>query len=266
MFASQSEAYKDSDPTGILWGLAGVGPYPTGAGIPSLPAAPTASIAAPTGGNAFAGGGWTSFFNDLAGASSYTAAQSTIDDNVAATPTFTADISLAIPAWRLYQAPGATGYAYDQLNFGSNYLVTSNPGLLGSTPGLPIYINGSVITGGGAYAQFDGVVNYTWLPVTINTAGLILPAGPSVPLGQLTYTFTQTGGGTFNTTLFSSGALLATPAGDGILALDGQMWIAGDPFELNVTTVPEPSTFALLALGAIALIGYRTAGKSRSHR
>ena len=127
MFASQSDAYQDSDPTAIVFGPAGVGPYTTGVGLPFLPLAPTASIAAPTGGNAFAGGGWTSIFNDLAGSGSFTMAQSTIDDNVAATPAFTADISIAIPAWRLFQAPGATGYAYEQLNFGSNYLLTFNP-------------------------------------------------------------------------------------------------------------------------------------------
>jgi hypothetical protein len=264
MFASQSEGYKDSDPTGILWGLAGVGPYPTAAGIPSLPAAPTASITPPTGGNAFAGGGYSSFFNDLAGPGANTKAQSLIDDSVAATPFFTSDISIAIPAWRLFQGPSAAGYAYNQLNFGSNYLLTFNPGLATSTPGLPIYINGSVISGLGAYAQFDGVVNYTWLPVTINTAGLILPVGSPVLLGQLTYTFLQTGGGAFNTTLFSSGTLAPTPAGDGILALDGQMWIAGDPFDLQVTTVPEPSAFALLGFSLVGLIGYRAASKRQS--
>jgi hypothetical protein len=111
LFASQSEAYKDSDPTGILWGLAGIGPYTAGSPLPGLPAAPTPSIT-PASGNAFAGGGWSSLFNDLAGTNSYTAAQSIIDDNISATPTVTSDVSIAIPGWRLYQAPLATGFAY----------------------------------------------------------------------------------------------------------------------------------------------------------
>ena len=264
MFASQSESYKDSDPTGILWGLAGPGPYSAGAGLPGLPASPTPSIS-PASGNAFAGGGWNSNFNDLAGTNSFTAAQSIIDDSISSTPTVTSDVSIAIPAWRLYQAPLATGFAYEQLNFGSNYLFTSNPGLGPSTPSLPIYINGSVIPGIGAYAQFDGVIDYTWIPVSINTAGIIAPSGPQVSLGQLTYTFLQTGGGSFATTLFSSGSLLATPSGNGILALDGHMWIAGDPFDLQVSTiVPEPSSIAMLCVGAFGLLGYGWRVKRRA--
>jgi hypothetical protein len=254
MFASQSESYKDSDPTGMTWGLAGLGSYTSGAPLPGLPGAPIPSLS-PAGGNAFAGGGYTSFFNDLAGTNSYTAAQSTLDDNVAATPLVTSDISIAIPTWRLYQAPAATGFAYEQLNFGSNYLVTSNPGLAGSTPSLPVYISGSVLAGGGAYAQFDSVIDYTWIPVSVNSAGVITQTGPSSSLGQLTYTFYQSGGGSFNTTLFSSGALAATPAGDGMLSLTGHAWIAGDPFTVQVSTVPEPGVLALLGVGgAVGLL------------
>jgi hypothetical protein len=254
-FASQSEAYKDSDPTLMTWGLAGVGPYPSGTNLPGLPPAPAATTT-PAGGNAFAAGGWTSFFNDLAGANSYTAAQSTIDDNVSATPLVTSDISIAIPSWRLYQAPAAVGFAYEQINFGSNYYFTSNPGLGASaSPSLPVLINGNATGGGGVYAQFDATVDYTWFPGTMNTAGIFSPSGSPVSLGQLSYTFLQPGGGSFFQTLLSSGGLAATPAGDGIMALTGDMWIAGDPFEMNVTTVPEPSTIALLGIGGIALLG-----------
>lgn len=252
-FASQSDFFQDSDPTGATFGPAGLGPYTAGVVLPGLPAAPTASLT-PAGGNAFAGGGWTSVFNDLLPFTTYSAAQSTIDDLLNTSPTITSDISIAIPAWRLFQAAGASGYAYEQINFGSNYLFTSNPGLAAApSPNLPIFINGSVVTGGSAYIQFDGVIDYTWIPVTINTTGTIT-AGSPISLGQLTYTFNQTGGGPFVQTLVSGGSLLATPFGDGVLALDGHMWIAGDPFEINVTTVvPEPASAVLLALGTLIL-------------
>jgi hypothetical protein len=251
-FASQSDAYQDSDPTGLTpFSPVGPGLYPGSAPLPGLPAAPVASII-PPGGNPFANGGWSSLFND--GAPNPTKAQSVIDDFISATPTVTSDIRIAIPGWRLFQVPTATGYAYEQLNFGTNYLFTFNPGLGASAaPALPVFINGSVVGGPGTYVQFDGLINYTWLPVSVNTAGVVTPAGAPVPLGTLSYAFTQLGGGPFNQTLTSSGSLLATPIGDGILALDGHMWIAGDPFDFNVTTVPEPASVGMLGMGALTL-------------
>ena len=256
MFASQSETYKDSDPPSISWGIAGAGPYSPGP-LLNLPPAPIASIVPPSGGNPFAGilGGHASYFNDGAG----TTATSIIADYVAGSPSVTADINISIPYWQLNQGFSGTGYAYEQLNFGSNYLFTNNTnGLLPSpVPNLPIYINGSVQSGSTAYAQFYGEVDYTWLPVTYNSfTGVISPNGSPVPLGSLLYSFTQLGGGSFSQTLYSSGGLFATPNNDGILALDGYMWIAGDPSDITVSSVPEPSTLVLLAAGAAGLLGY----------
>jgi hypothetical protein len=39
-----------------------------------------------------------------------------------------------------------------------------------------------------------------------------------------------------------------------VLSLDGYMWLAGDPSDIEVT--PEPSAFALLGIGAVSLAGY----------
>jgi hypothetical protein len=100
----------------------------------------------------------------------------------------------------------------------------------------------------------------------MNTAGVWTPGGPSVSLGQLNYTFLQPGGGAFNLPVFSTGTLGAVPATDGILSLTGQMWIAGDPFELNVTTVPEPSTMGLAVAGVLAFAVYRLRKRTKSAR
>jgi hypothetical protein len=252
MFASQSDAFRDSDPTGILWGVpAGFGLYPGGAVIPNLPAPPTASISTPSG-NAFAGGGYTALFADnLGGSTSFTAAQATIDDIVSATPAITSDVQIQFSNWRIAQGPTAPGYAYNQLNFGSNYLFTLNPGLGAAVnPAIPLLINGNT-QGLTSYAQFDAVINYDWIPVTTNTAGLILPSGPTMSLGSLSYAWSVSGPGPFTLSLPSSGSLAATPAGDGVLSINGHAWVAGDPFTLNVNLVPEPSALGLLAVASV---------------
>ena len=91
-----------------------------------------------------------------------------INDSIASTPSYTSDINITIPYAQLYQATIATGYAYEQLSFGSDYLLTNNlNGLLASpTPNLPLYIWGSVQPGITTYAEFSGVVDYTWFPAT----------------------------------------------------------------------------------------------------
>ena len=258
IFASQSETYKASDPAAIIWGLAGPGIYASNAPIPSTLLDPIPSISAPGGNSYSPAGGYSTFFNDLLGASNFTAAQVTINDSVTATPTLTSDVRVGIPNWRLLQAPSAPGFAYNQLTFGSNYYVSSNPlGLFSSTPAIPIFINGSVTAGGSAFVKLDGVVQYTWFPGTINTAGTFTPSGSSSSLGQLNYTFLQSGGGGFLQTLNSTGTLSASPLNDGILALSGHFWLAGDPFDITITTVPEPTSLSILSLTGFALLRRR---------
>lgn len=260
-FASQSEAFKDSDPTGATWGIAGVGPYTLGVPLPTLPPAPTPSISAP-GGNFFSTngfGGYASLFNDLLGPNNLTAAKFNIDDNYLTSPLATSDAAITIPNWRLFQMPAAPGYAYNQLNFGSNYLITTNPGLAPNpSPNFPLSINGSVVNAPGAYVQCSAVIDYSWIPVTINTAGVISASGPTVSLGTLTWSYSQTFGGSFAQTLISSGSLAATPAGDGMLILTGEAWLAGDPFDITMTLAPEPaSLIGIGVVGAIATLRRR---------
>lgn len=253
-FASQSDLYQDSDPTGQIFGPAGIGPYPAGSPIPASPPAPAPGIVAAPG-NAFStngGGGYTSVFNDLLGPTNHTAAQSTIDDTYIVAPLQTSDAAITIPAFRIFQMAAAPGYAYDQINFGSNYLITLNPGLAPNpAPNFPVSINGQTAAPG-AYAQFDAEIEYSWTPVTINTAGVITGSGPTTSLGVLNWQFLQLGGGTFATTVLSTGGLAATPAGDGIMSLTGYAWLAGDPFDMTISLAPEPSLgLAVMACAAL---------------
>jgi hypothetical protein len=257
MFASQSQVFTDSDPVGIVWGPApGFGPYATNAIIPGLPVPPTPAIAPPAG-NAFAGGGWTSLFNDNLGTFSYTAAQGTIDDVVSGVPSVTSDVQLQLQNWRLQQAAAAPGYAYMQFNFGSNYLFTFNPGLGAAVnPAVPLLVAGNT-QGLTSYAQFDAVINYDWLPVSINSSGVITQTGPTQSLGALSYAWQVLGPGPFSLSLPSTGSLLGVPAGDGILSLTGFAWMAGDPVDISVTAVPEPSTTLGVACAGLIALGCR---------
>jgi hypothetical protein len=245
-FASQSQGYMDSDPAGLNpWAFSGAGIYATGLPIPGLPAAPAPTVA-PAPGNPFGGGGWTSNFNDGAGPGFSTKATSTLDDSYIPAPTLISDTRVVIVNWTMLQDPLAAGYAYNQLNFGANYVVTNNIALLGSTPNFPLYVSGSTAGGVGNFAKFDAVINYTWIPGKYDfpgPGGTFYVAGPNVSLGTLAYTYFNNSGGTFAASLNSSGALAGTTDTDGILSITGHMWIAGDPFQFNVTSVPLPATF-----------------------
>ncbi len=267
-FLSQSGSYTNTDPVGLPTPAnPGYPPlYPPGSPLtpatytPPLPINPSTSP--PAGGNPFAGiiTGWTSTFVDTSG-NNYTYAQSNIGDSIATTPSYTSDVQITIPHWQLIQGPTATGYAYEELNFGSNYLFQNNPGLLAPTPAvLPLLsISGTVQTGANAYAEVDALIDYTWFPAIsgTNTASGPYTYGPPVSLGDLTYTFASPpGGGTFSQTLTAVSTLSATPSGDGMLAIDGFMWVAGDPFQINISSVPKPATLVLLGVAAVGLLGY----------
>jgi hypothetical protein len=170
-----------------------------------------------------------------------------------ATPVFTADAYIQVPSWTLSQAPLAPSYAYEQLNFAADFQMLGGT-LLGSTPNLPLTVTGTVGSTVN-YAQFDAVIDYTWVPYTgVNGFGT-WNLGTPVPLGQLTYSYLQNNvPGSFAYSGTSSGALGATTTTQGILEITGEMWVAGDPSSIDVSmTAPEPSSLGLLALGLAAL-------------
>ncbi|HTW94173.1 MAG TPA: PEP-CTERM sorting domain-containing protein [Tepidisphaeraceae bacterium] len=251
-FGSQGSVYEASDPVVSPWTAPGTGPYTPGLPLPNVPGAPTPLVFPSPSGNPFGGPGYTSNFND--GFSQPTIASSTIQANFNPSPTVTSDANIQIPSWVLAQSPGSPSYAYEQLDFAADYMVSGGV-LAGSTPNFPLYISGntSIATGVPSYAQLDGVITYTW--AAYNTFTGVLGAQQS--LGQLSYSFLQPSNvGPFSGIAISSGTLSGTPAIQGLLEITGEIWVAGDPYSINVSSVPEPTSIGLLAIG-LGVIGRR---------
>ncbi len=253
-FGSQGPVFEASDPVGASWTAPGYGPYTPGSPLPNLPAAPTPIVYPASSPNAF--GPYTSNFNDFLPPSAATTASSTISTYVNPSPSAVSDANIQIPSWTLTQGPAAPAYAYEQLDFVANFGVVGGY-LTGSSPSLPLYISGNVSANSGAYAQFSATIDYTWQPSN-NTA--FTATGPAVSLGQLNYSFLQYGGGAFGTPIFSSGTLSAAPTNWGLLEITGEMWLAGDPSSIEINSVPEPSSIALLAIG-LTVLGRRSRGR-----
>jgi hypothetical protein len=154
----------------------------------------------------------------------------------------------------LAQPNTATGYAYEQTNFAMDYLVGAGGILGGAVAGLrPFLVSGHVTAGG--YAQFGAEINYSWIPATFNNAtGVVTITGPTVNLGSLQYNYLYNGSpGPFGAVVNQTSAPLLGAAGTGILEITGDVFVAGDPFDIAVIDAPEPSTFVLGALGVLGL-------------
>lgn len=168
--------------------------------------------------------------------------------------TFTGDAFAMVggPPMSLFQPASATGYAYEKAEFVMTYSVGPAGIAAGTAPNYPFFATGNVLPGG--YAQFGAQVDYWWIPVM---PGTIIPSGPAVNLGTLQYSFLQAGGGSFGTVVNHSPTVLAGATGVGFLQIVGEMFVAGDPSSINVSSVPEPSTVVLGAAGLIGLGMYR---------
>ncbi len=145
----------------------------------------------------------------------------------------------------------ATGYAYEEVEFAIDYAVGSS-GLIAGAPGLrPYLVEGSFLPGG--FAEFGAEVNYTFLPVSPVPGSF----GPPIALGSLCYEYLNNSvGGPFLQTVddnfFGSTNLLGA-SGSGVLELTGDMYLIGDPVNISVEAVPEPSSAMLLVMGVVGL-------------
>ncbi len=258
-FGTQSDAHQASEaPLTPPWAASGVGPYPiTGpANVPSLyagfpnpvfPVVQNISYAAPAGhANAFA--------PDIQG----TRADYFIKGGFGGTALFTRDAYVSLGAlssaggMHLAQPNTATGYAYEQTNFAMDYLVGAGGIAGGAVAGLrPFLVTGHVTAGG--YAQFGAEINYWWIPATYNT-GAITITGVPVNLGALQYHYLVAGSpGPFAAIVTQTSAPLLGAVGTGILEITGDVFVAGDPFDIAVIDAPEPSSAILLVIGLVTL-------------
>jgi hypothetical protein len=251
-FAADADSVHVTDP-GTLpsWGSAGIGPY-AGNSVPGVPGPPAAPIygnqLAPS--NSFYGGPYTSSFTD--GGSPPTTATSTISESLpGGTSVASANVLTSFTLNEPNNPPG--GYAYEQIDFAADY---GTYGVLtGGIGGAPSFSVSGFNTGTGSYAQFAGVVNYWWAPSDTTYTPAASFTGPFSLLGSLNYSWSSGGPGTFSATVAPTGSLLATPigSGPGVLELIGDFYVAGDPSEINVEPVPEPSTWLLLAVALVPL-------------
>jgi hypothetical protein len=245
-FSASSDAAgsQQADPATLApWGgSAGFGPYPiTGpSNVPSgltTPFFPATLVPA----NSFVGGAYSSTFFDLP---SSTLSQSTIMAN----PPGGANVADGNVLVNFTMVNPSLTYSYHQLNFELDYLSTGSLG--GGTVGAPtLFVSGST-TGATAYAQFAGRLNYYW--TSINTAGVV---GATSNLGFLEYNWSITGPNPSFLAIpvnpLSTSNLAATPAGGGVLSIVGELFVAGDPANISVSTVPEPGTMLLTLLGLL---------------
>ena len=253
-FAADASSVELSDPANLApWGgPAGIGPYP-GLAVPSTPppmAAPIYGTKLPSSNSFYSAVyGYTSNFTD--GGFPATSAVSTIwASPPGGTSIVSANVGVNFALYEPNNPPG--GYAYEQLDFVADY-TTYGP-LAGGVDGAPdMLINAEIES----YAQFAGVVEYWWHPTLVTNPFVLTNNTPWVGLGSLDYSWSE--GADYDSqipTLVSpTGIITPVPPGygNGILELAGDFFVAGDPSQISVQTVPEPSSWLLLAVGAAAL-------------
>lgn len=254
-FGSQSDTFQLAEPPlSPTWGPNVNGPYgftgptvpPLYAGFPSPSLSYAANIPYDLG---HTGPGFAD--------SQLTTSNYSIIGNYAG-GTFTGDAFAMVggPPMSIFQPATATGFVYEKAEFVMTFSVGSAGILGGLAPAYPFIATGNVLPGG--YAQFGAQVDYWWIPVL---PGTILPNGSPVNLGTLQYSFLQNGGGAFGQVVNHSPTVLAGATGVGFLQIVGEMYVAGDPFSIEVISiVPEPSSL-VLGLAGVAGLGLVAARK-----
>ncbi len=185
--------------------------------------------------------------------------------------------------WTVAGSITGGAFGYFNPNDSQGYTgTTGNPGTIGTMSGPNVFYFGSAVTGEGIQqtlaANFTANTNYT-LTVAVGTrAGnlsntafldLQLLAGSTVIASSSARNLTADSFADFSLTFdaFAAGTNFITALGQGlsIRFLENDSLLPGTAFEADidnvrltsVSAVPEPSTYALLALGAVSLFGLR---------
>ena len=240
-FGSQNDGYQASDPINLNpWPAVtnAQAPYNTLTVLPGVPT-PAGGIKGAYTGNAFSPTPWLSGFSDGFGNSAASIIQGligssgTVDDAQISTNMF------------LNQNGLLPNYTYEQLNYEIDYLVLPGPGALGTTVTRSFNVSGNVATSG--YVDFGGEMNF-WDVTTSSTA---------IPLGTLKFFYFNNTGGPFSAPVNGSANITGTvPPGD-TLRVAGDFFLIGDPSQIQINSVPEPSSCALLGLGSLTLLASR---------
>lgn len=254
-FASQGDAFHSADPAGLpAWGSAGSGPY-AGYTVPSVPPPPATPLYGSQLLPAERYYGSPYAFNFTDSGSPATTATAII----AAGPTGGTSVASAgvLTNFTLNEPLASPQYAYEQVDFATDFGVAGP--LTGGLGGAPAMAVSGSTTGTGSYAQFAGVLNYWW--TGSNTAFSGSSSGVWTNLGALNYSWSTSGPGTFGATVTPTGSLSAALSGPGILEVTGDFFVAGDPAQFSVATVPEPCSLGLLTVAALAVLPRRKSGR-----
>jgi hypothetical protein len=239
-FGSQNDAYQASNPAGLNpWPPAGPNPpayYASITQLPGVPAPPAGNVA-PSNVTPFSPTAASSSFND----GYYDTATSSILGSVTYSSLTVNDALVSLPAGGMTLNESVGLYDYEQVNYDidfsvANYVnITGVAGALGGLVTRSYNVSGLVGTGPGAFVAFGGEMNF-W-DATTNTS-----------LGALTFNYFNNVGGAYSTTVTSSGTINAIYSPD-VLRITGDFFLIGDPSSIQVQSVPEPSTWILLAIG-----------------